>query len=193
LPKEHGTALEKIAIMKNIVSIIGVDPGPSESAYIVIDDAGVPVRNAVTLLGGILPNGELADRLRKISPGLLMGIEMVASYGMPVGKSVFETARWVGIFQEAAPCRSVLAYRRAPNKEENIDSVCMALCGSVRAKDASVRRALIDRYEPSGGGRVPQIGTGKKPGPLHGVVRDMWSALAVAVTVLESVRTGGRA
>lgn len=52
------------------------------------------------------------------------------------------------------------------------------LCNSVRAKDANIRQALIDRY----GGKEKAIGKKKSPGPLYGIKSHMWAALALAVT-----------
>ena len=71
---------------------------------------------------------------------------------------------------------------RIPRKE-----VVTALCGSSKANDASVRQALIDRY----GGKEKAIGKKKAPGPLYGVTKDVWSALAVAI-VWQDRRAGGK-
>ena len=68
--------------------------------------------------------------------------------------------------------------------------VKMHLCGSMRAKDTNIRQAIIDRYPASGGGKCPQIGTKKEPGPLYGVSKDIWSALAVAITYSETKGSG---
>jgi len=56
-------------------------------------------------------------------------------------------------------------------------AVKLHLCGSARAKDANIRQALIDRY-----GGSAAIGRKAAPGPLYGVSKDVWSALAIAVT-----------
>jgi len=48
----------------------------------------------------------------------------------------------------------------------------------MKAKDANIRQALIDKLGP--------VGTKKSPGPLWGVKSHIWSALAVAVTALET-------
>jgi hypothetical protein len=57
-------------------------------------------------------------------------------------------------------------------------AVKLALCGDSRAKDANIRQALIDRF----GGKDAAIGRKAAPGPLYGISRDVWSALAIAVT-----------
>ena len=61
----------------------------------------------------------------------------------------------------------------------------LCLCNSARAKDANIRAALLDRYEPTGGGKTPQVGTMSQPGPLFGFSADMWATLAVGITYQE--------
>lgn len=152
--------------------ILAIDPGSEQSAY-VLYEGGVIIEH------DILKNDSLICKLVtcRVDTELVFGkmaIEMVASYGMPVGKSVFETCVWIGRFIQAAmESRSYKVYR---------SDVKMHLCNSMRAKDGNIRQALIDRYEPTGGGKCPQIGTKSKPGPLYGVSTHLWAALAVAVT-----------
>ncbi|MGH7470492.1 MAG: hypothetical protein ACRENP_21310 [Longimicrobiales bacterium] len=74
--------------------ILAIDPGPEESG-LVFFDAGVVHKSAT------LPNREVLDLVRNCS-GARLAIEMVASFGMAVGKEVFETVRWIGRFQQAA-------------------------------------------------------------------------------------------
>ena len=53
------------------------------------------------------------------------------------------------------------------------------LCGGSQAKDAQIREAMIDRF---GGTKAKAVGLKKTPGPLYGVSKDVWAALAVGVT-----------
>ena len=103
--------------------------------------------------------------------------EMVASYGMPVGREVFETVLWIGRFWEAFDGDMEFVYRK---------DVKMHLCHTTRAKDANVRQALLDKTPSTGAGATPQIGTKKEPGPLYGIKSHLWSALAVAVYYAET-------
>jgi len=48
---------------------------------------------------------------------------------------------------------------------------------------------LIDRYGGVGGKRAA-IGLKASPGPLHGVSKDVWAALAVAVTYADQRAAG---
>ena len=100
-------------------------------------------------------------------------IEKIESYGMAVGAEVFDTVWWAGRFAEAASRVPVVMLPRR--------AVKLALCGDSRAKDANIRQALIDRY----GGKERAIGTKATPGPLHGIAKDVWAALAVGIAWLE--------
>ena len=92
---------------------------------------------------------------------------------MAVGAEVLETVFWSGRFAEAVDPTPVQRLGRK--------AVKVALCGDARAKDPNVRQALIDRY----GGKERAIGTKAVPGPLHGVAKDVWAALAVGVAWLD--------
>src|SRR5689334_10398254 len=119
---------------------------------------------------GRLPNPDLLSGLRRGRPWRdLVAIEMIASYGMAVGREVFETCRWIGAFAEACRAPVQYVYRR---------EVKLHLCGAPRAKDPNVRTALLDRW----GGKEQAVGSKAKPGPLRGITKDCWAALGVAVT-----------
>jgi len=140
--------------------IHGIDPGTTESAIVTWD--GVRVRYGV-----IMENEMLLSILRQSDyTNGIVAIESIASYGMAVGRETFETCEWCGRFREAAENRKakiVKVYRR---------EVKIHYCGTMKAKDANVRQALIDK--------LGVVGTKAKPGPLHGIASHLWSALAVA-------------
>ena len=138
--------------------ITAIDPGTYESAILSFNGETV-------LFSVILENDKLLELIRTWRDQSY-AIEMIASYGMPVGKEVFETCLLIGRLQEAimvAGCQSRLVYRR---------DVKLHLCGTARAKDANVAQALKDKYG--------QPGTKKNPGMLYGVKSHLWSALAIA-------------
>jgi hypothetical protein len=158
--------------------ILALDPGPKETGYCVYDNGDV-------LVAGVMDNLEMLDYLRVRSSlhalGCRLCIEMIASYGMPVGREVFETCVWIGRFQQAwhSPSAVELVYRK---------DVKLHLCGTTKAKDPNVRQALLDLFPPTGGGKTPQIGTKKQPGPLYGVSSHAWPALGVAITAAAKLR-----
>lgn len=153
--------------------ILAIDPGPTESAFV-----GYATQTKRPVIFEKLPNEELLERIAGFVPYVL-AIEMVASYGMPVGVEVFETVLWTGIFIERfrATRGCAIDVRRVYRRE-----VKLHLCGDSRAKDANIRQALIDRY----GGKEQAIGRKATPGPLYGLTGDCWSALGVAITAAET-------
>lgn len=149
---------------------LAIDPGNAESAYVEFRRAPGPKGPPGAITGfGKVPNHDMIALLDRFDTTPMLAVEMVASYGMPVGREVFETCVWIGRFIErwAGPHRFV--YRK---------DVKMHLCGNTTAKDSNIRRAVMDLW---GTGRGV-IGTSKSPGPLHGITKDVWSALAVAIT-----------
>jgi hypothetical protein len=138
--------------------ILAIDSGTTQSAFVQYDE-----KNKQIIDHAILPNPEM----RQILIGReydLVALEMIASYGMPVGASTFETCVWIGRFIEVARTESRLVYRK---------DIKMYLCGSMRAKDGNVRQALIDL--------IGEQGTKKNKGPTYGISSHSWAALAVAV------------
>jgi hypothetical protein len=74
------------------VVILAIDPGPVESAWVTYAN-GRPHYFAKQ------PNHEVRDVVADaFAKGLYVCIEMIASYGMPVGAEVFETCLWIGRF-----------------------------------------------------------------------------------------------
>ncbi len=104
-----------------------------------------------------------------------LAIEMVESFGMAVGREVFQTCVWTGRFIETWNIKGF------PWNPVTRKQVKMHLCNSMRAKDANIRAALIDKF----GGKDAAIGRKKTPGPLFGISADVWSALAVGITFTE--------
>jgi hypothetical protein len=151
------------------MSTLALDPGPAKTGWVLFGTGRVRA-------SGVWENRELLGAIAH-EPGrggaTHLAIEMVASYGMPVGREVFETCVWIGRFVQAWPRPEAvrLVYRR---------DVKLELCGSARAKDANVRQALIDLIGPRG--------TKRAPGPTYGVSGDMWAALAVAVVATKEHR-----
>lgn len=153
------------------MNILAIDPGTEQSGWCAFNGSAVSG-------AGVMPNDELLTFIQRSHfeiNGYRLAIEMVASYGMAVGKDVFETVRWIGRFQQAwkRPEEAMLIYRR---------DVKLHLCNSAKAKDGNIRQALLDMFPRTGGGKTPQVGTKAQPGPLYGVSSHAWSALAVAIT-----------
>ena len=119
--------------------------------------------------------------------------------GLTVGKSTFETMQWVGRFREAWEGAGVINGGTGSVHLVSRGDEKVFLCGAMtcrdpitgRAKavsDAQIKAAIKDKFLPTGGGKNPVVGTKKQPGPLYGVKGHAWSALAVVLTGLETMR-----
>lgn len=153
-------------------AVVAIDPGTTQSGWVIY--GGGRVHDS-----GVMPNGDMVTWLAaRADNGARLAIEMIASYGMAVGREVFETCVWIGRFKQAwhTPDAVQLVYRK---------DVKLHLCGTTKAKDPNIRQALIDLFPATGGGKTPQIGTKGQPGPLYGVSSHAWPALAVAITVTD--------
>lgn len=144
--------------------ITAIDPGYEQSAVLTLD-AGTLTDHRIA------PNAQVLDWLRESTLGGVLVLEQVESFGMAVGREVFETVYVTGRFAEAWFPRWV---ERMPRR-----MVKSHLCHSGRATDANIRQALIDRFGPT---TEKAIGTKKQPGPLYGIKSHEWAALALAVT-----------
>jgi len=150
-----------------MTQVIGLDPGPYQSAVVVYD--GFTVIEHHTLSNDELIGWLIGFRSTAVDARLV--IEQVAAMGMAVGAEVFLTAFWDGRFYQVWVDGGQLG---AHLKRHEIK---LQLCGSMRAKDANIRAALIDKF----GGQKWAVGTKKTPGPLYGIKGDEWAALAVAL------------
>ena len=157
--------------------IFAIDPGNTQSGY-----AKLEMPNFKLCEFGKIENEKLLGMLEEYVPNEsdVFAIEFIASYGMPVGKDVFETCVWIGQFVHAIKGHK---YDFIYRKDEK-----MTLCGSMNAKDSNIRQALIDRYAMFDfkNGK----GTKKLPDTFYGVSKDVWQAIAVGVTYYEKLKEG---
>lgn len=188
--------------------LLGIDAGTSKSGVVVFDtyywhvDYSGEIENNVLL--SYLRHGliqtcnaiSVADKgifLEKVQVGNYFDvclIETIEAMGKRVGREIFETAIWIGRFQEA--CEGVLnkkVFLVSRKSEKRIlgvkRSVKNTKTGKPISADSQIRSSILKKFDPSGGGNVPQIGTKKEPGPLYGVTGHAWSALAVVLAGLE--------
>lgn len=159
-------------------AILAIDPGTEVSTAVLCGpgaEGGLAVLRVYRDLVH-LQMLHLIDDVAHDHGGSLV-IEDYQSFGMAVGREVFQTVKWAGRYWERGVA-SGLAVHWVFRKD-----VKLHLCHSSRAKDANVRQALIDQF---GGSQRAAVGTKKEPGPLHGVAGHAWSAVAVAVTWAET-------
>lgn len=164
-------------------TILAIDPGNIQSGYVIVEHDGEDIRR-------VLDAGKIENRkmLRLLEQKLRwnyqqIAIEMIAGMGMTVGQEVFDTCVWIGRFWQIVLWETGYEPTRIFRREEKLD-----LCGSLSAKDANIRQALVDRYAPG----QPNYGKGtkKNPGFFYGFAADMWAAMAVAVTYFDKYIRG---
>ena len=168
--------------------ILAIDPGNEQSGVVLIRERDLKPIVAEKITNEELLDNLLMDRYERLEESECINhvaIEMIASYGMAVGQSVFETCVWIGRFIQALEDNYYndslkFIYR----KDEK-----MNLCGSMKAKDSNIVQALIDRFAPN----TPNKGKGtkKEPGWFYGFKKDIWQAHAVAVTYYDMYLNGG--
>ena len=135
--------------------IIGIDPGPEWQSCVMYEPKMKRVLSCAAFRNNFkhdfFTHSDIA-------------IEWIESFGMAVGREVFQTVFQIGRIREQLGC-----VRLIPRRD-----VKLTLCHSSRAKDTNVRQALIDT--------IGVVGTKKNPGPLYGVSGHYWAALGVAYT-----------
>lgn len=154
--------------------ILAVDPGSAESAYCLID-----TKTYKPIEFGKLDNNDLLKQISMFKDIECIVVEKVASYGMAVGKEVFDTCEWYGRFiQKYCDTHEDFKINYVYRREEKIN-----LCGSMKAKDTNIRQALIDRFAKHDfkNGK----GTKKNQDWFYGFKADIWMAYAVGVTYLD--------
>lgn len=176
------------------MSILAIDPGNEQSGWVVIDET-----DAHPLAAGKWNNTQLLDILQFDIDALLnlgnlgtapsrgtsvaqLVIEMVASYGMPVGFEVFDTCVWIGRFAQTWEDNvgRPVAFIKRPD-------VKLHHTGWRGSKDSNVTAALVERFAP--GQRNHGKGTKKDPGFFHGFRADIWQAFALAACFWDQQQT----
>jgi Holliday junction resolvasome RuvABC endonuclease subunit len=153
------------------MKILGIDPGNEESAYALVND------RYEILSADKVGNSELLEVIDMMDYDTI-SLESIQSYGMPVGRTTFETCFMIGrIIQMAVdrnkPC---LLYPRP--------KIAQGIIGQGgKYNDTTMRQALLIRF-----------GGDKKGEPLNilkGGGSDKRSAFATAAYHLDGAKLGG--
>lgn len=148
--------------MSRFDTIYAIDPGPTESALVILGNPPDPQEH---IPARFIPNDAMLEYLRRHTDGLgLLCVEWLECQGAVVGASTFATAFAAGRFVEAWGGPHALILRR---------DVKLHLCASVKAKDPHIREAVI--------ARLGAPGTKRQQGPTYGWAGHCWQAGAVAL------------
>ena len=156
--------------------ILAIDPGTTYSGFVLINTETLePVEF------GKIQNDELEETVSSTEAGTVV-IERIASYGMPVGRSVFETCEEIGRLSHIAETQGKevqYVYRKEEKK---------TICGTYKANDTTIRRALIQRFAKHDFERGK--GTKGHKDWFYGFKSDVWQAYAVGITYLDRENSG---
>lgn len=150
--------------------VLAIDPGNEQSAWMILEGYR-PIESRID------PNEYFQTEVLPHIHADVMAIEYMRARGMPTANeeldTQFQAGRFVGIWNgDWSPIHRM--------------DVKMHICGTARARDSNIRQALIDRY----GGKDTAVGKKKNPGPLYGIKKDLWSALAIGITFIERGASG---
>lgn len=166
------------------MNILAIDPGPKVSGWVILEKESLkvlahgsetPTKDVVSMVDDAAAGCMVYDENKFMFSVDRVACEMIASYGMAVGVEVFETCLQIGRICHAWDgdgygAGDVILVKRQEAK--------MHLCHSPKAKDANVMQALKDK--------LGEVGTKKNPGPLYGISKHAWAALAVGVYAAET-------
>lgn len=150
------------------MKILAIDPGNEQSAWVRWDtetDSFVESSSRQLDLG-LCKNGSFYHSFPILCNGVdMVACEMVQSYGMGVGRTIFETCLFVG------ELRALTRRCGIPFNMYGRPTIKGQIGGRT---DAEIRASLRLRY-----------GEARKGEKLEGVKKDIWSALALASALTE--------
>jgi len=152
------------------MKIIGIDPGPDKSGWVIWDHSTGNVCDRGTNINAYLLYCMLPSLLQ-VHTLSFAAIEGLACYGRTVGKAVFQSAYMIGALAHMLSMHSKGVFI-IPYAEKSKYFV-----GSRSSNDAAIRAYLRDHYG--------EKGTSKKPGPFYGIVNHEWEAAATAIHIAE--------
>lgn len=162
---------------KALYRILAVDPGESESGWVLLDDQWPCPR--VLDFRTAQSNEELIRQLRDPSSFSVrpthMAIETMQWRGQPMFWQSIATLIWIGRMKEAWSNSS--DPRLFEYTEIVREAVKLYCCGATARKDQNVVAALLELY----GGKGAK-GDSTFPGPLYGIAKHAWQALGLGVT-----------
>jgi hypothetical protein len=145
------------------MEILAIDSGTFDTGYCIVNSEILkPIRF------GKIKNEEILLIINTLSSDDVVVLEQFKSYGMSIGQSTMDAIQWNGRFIQRAKDRGLKVDLVARLEEK------MNLCKNGKAKDSNIRQALIDRFG--------EVGVKNNPGWFYGVSKDVWSAVAIAVT-----------
>ena len=160
--------------------VIGIDPGPLKCGLVRYDTDDKRVVES-------FKDADVDFVLRYIgkSQAQHIGIERVQSYGI-AGGDLLRTSEVVGRLWQQAFRQDHYAIEGGLSLHYRRDVLRFLDVTGKGSRDSLVRARLIEMH---GGTRAEAQGSKRNQGPLYGVSSHAWSALAVALTAADGVKT----
>lgn len=168
--------------------IYGIDPGPERSGFVAInhvsDGESFP---QVLEADGEIHNGLVRTRIREADPSVTVCCEVMSAIRATVDQNTFETCYAIGEFRNETKSRHMGIWIPIEAR-----SVKRGIIGTVTGSSSLVMRELVKMFafgetDPAKAKRAA-VGTVKHPGPLFGVSKHAWMALACVMVYLKSRR-----
>lgn len=167
--------------------IVGIDPGPGNSAFAILDTDSWNVR--YVWYGS---NTELVKNVAFVIPPAIkekpiVVYERMRQYEVGAGDSVFQSCKWYGRFIEGFfhTYKSINNPRIFSMTSPDVKLALLGLSNPSNAK-VLVKRAVCEHFPQCGAGATPAVGTKAQPGSLfvmRSVPKHCWDALAVALVM----------
>jgi len=170
--------------------ILGIDPGPEDSAAVVYDTATKIILWKSDTVTGKHLNTQLLGFFMAWQNRFTFTqivIESMDCRGVPLNHWVRETLIWIGRFKE-----KLLGWGYT---EEQITlllptKIRSTLCGTSKCTLKDEKEVIIDHLDPMRRFGQHGKGTKKAPGPFYGFTKDLWQAMAVVVAYELMVERG---
>lgn len=150
------------------MKLLAIDPGNTLSGYVILEPSVPSSANKFEITEhGNITNFELLQLITADLEDVTVGlIEMIQSYGKPVGDSVFNTCRWIGKFELRMLDND---WKTALILRKSIINFHLS-SAAVKNPDSLIRKKMIEKY----------------PQESKGVTSHAWQALGLATMYLES-------
>lgn len=164
------------------VQFLGIDPGPEQSGWCVYETPQVVTRPYVpfglVLDAGVNENEGLLGIFRRQLNVCALVLEQPVHYRTAIaGKSVLQTMRWAGRFEQQFINQYALPVHWLGRPDVNRE-----LCGSANVPKKAANERLVELH-PGGKGKKSD------KGPLFGLASHSWDACAVVVAWIMRERT----
>lgn len=152
--------------------MFALDPGSEKSGFVYLDLDTLEIFKF-----GKVPNSDIRLEVDLLEFDYFV-TEGIQSYSSKFANTVIATTLFIGAILERVSLNAPCAKRRVFSPK----TIRSIVAKTSQASDSMIREAVLDIFAKHLS--IPKenlIGTKKEPGPLHGVTKDVWQALGLAL------------